>query len=236
MTEPTYLSKSAFAAHIGRSLSYITWLKDNNRLVLSPDGKKVDVLATDALIAETADPSKAAVAARHQQDRIQRDVHSQITPLAAPTNTAAPQPLGIAQGKLPDFQKARAHREYFLAQLAEAEFHKVQGSMVEITAVQSGAYNAGRMLRDTLLGMPPQLAPELAAMTDPWEIERHLTAALRTRLEEASRMSSEEFGHTLDTNMAVLDQINGRWGRGTLRSASVTRSSILELASPRSSE
>lgn len=206
MTEPTYLSKSAFAARIGRSPSYITWLKDNNRLVLSPDGKQVDVLATDALIAETADPSKAAVAARHQQSRIQRDVHSQLTPLAEPTSMAAPQPVAAAAGKQPDFQKARAHREYYLAQLAEAEFLKVQGSTVDITAVQSGAYNAGRMLRDTLLGMPPQLAPELAAMTDPWEIERHLTAALRTRLEEANRMSAEDFGQTLDTNWEVVDE------------------------------
>ena len=205
MTEPTYLSKSAFAARIGRSPSYITWLKDNNRLVLTPDGKKVDVLATEALIAETADPSKAAVAARHQQDRIERNVHSQLSPLAEPTSTAAPQPMTTGPGKLPDFQKARAHREYYLAQLAEMEFHKAQGSTVEVVAVQSGAYNAGRMLRDTLLGMPPQVAPELAAMTDPWEIERHLTAALRTRLEEASRMSAEDFGHTLETNWEVVD-------------------------------
>lgn len=204
MTAPTYLSKSAFAARIGRSPSYITWLKDNNRLVLSPDGKLVDVLATEALIVETADPSKAAVAARHQQDRIARDVHSQLSPLAEPTSTAAPQPMATP-GKPADFQKARAHREYYLAQLAEMEFHKAQGSTVEIVAVQSGAYNAGRMLRDTLLGMPPQLAPELAAMTDPWEIERHLTAALRTRLEEASRMSAEDFGHTLETNWEVVD-------------------------------
>jgi hydroxymethylglutaryl-CoA reductase len=36
MTAATYLSKSAFAAHIGRSPSYITWLKENGRLVLSP--------------------------------------------------------------------------------------------------------------------------------------------------------------------------------------------------------
>lgn len=29
MNAVTYLSKSAFAAHIGRSPSYITWLKEN---------------------------------------------------------------------------------------------------------------------------------------------------------------------------------------------------------------
>lgn len=199
MTEPTYLSKSAFAARIGRSPSYITWLKDNNRLVLSPDGKKVDVLATDALILETADPSKAAVAARHHQDRLQRDVHSQLSPLVEPTTTAAPQPPIAPAGQQPDFQKARAHREYYLAQLAEAEFHKVQGSLVEMKAVSVGAYNAGRMLRDQLLGMSPQLAPELASMTDPWEIEKHLTAAIRRSLEDAERMSSADLEHDLTT-------------------------------------
>ena len=199
MTDPIFLSKSAFAAHIGKAPSYITWLKDNNRLVLSDDGKRVNVDATVALIRDTADPSKAAVAARHQVDRVQRDVTSQLSPLVESTpNMAAPQPAIGPAGKLPDFQKARAHREYYLAQLAEAEFHKVQGSQVELEAVKTGAFNAGRLLRDQLLGMPPQLAPELAAMTDPWEIERRLTAAIRASLEDAERLSSADLVHALN--------------------------------------
>ena len=199
MTDPIFLSKSAFAAHIGKAPSYITWLKDNNRLVLSDDGKRVNVDATVALIRDTADPSKAAVAARHQADRVQRDVTSQLSPLVESTpNMAAPQPAIGPAGKQPDFQKARAHREYYLAQLAEAEFHKVQGSQVELDAVKTGAFNAGRLLRDQLLGMPPQLAPELAAMTDPWEIERRLTAAIRASLEDAERMSTADLVHALN--------------------------------------
>ncbi|TWR92124.1 terminase small subunit [Pseudomonas saxonica] len=199
MTDPIFLSKSAFAAHIGKAPSYITWLKDNNRLVLSDDGKRVNVDATVALIRDTADPSKAAVAARHQADRVQRDVTSQLSPLVESTpSMAALQPAIGPAGKQPDFQKARAHREYYLAQLAEAEFHKVQGSQVELEAVKTGAFNAGRLLRDQLLGMPPQLAPELAAMTDPWEIERRLTAAIRASLEDAERMSSADLVHALN--------------------------------------
>ncbi|QZP22834.1 terminase small subunit [Pseudomonas sp. DR208] len=195
---PLYLSKSAFAARIGRTPSYITWLKDNNRLVLSPDGKKVDVLATEALILETADPSKAAVAARHQQDRIQRDVYSQLSPLVEPTNTAAPQQPITAKGH--DFQKARAMREHNLAQLAEIELHKAQGSLVSRDAVELGAYNAGRHLRDQLFGLLPQLSHKLAAMTDPWDIEKHLTATLRKSLEEAERMSSSDLERAMTTS------------------------------------
>jgi hypothetical protein len=197
MTDQLFLSKSAFAAKIGRSPSYITWLKDNNRLVLSADGKKVDVLATEALIQETADPSKAAVAARHQQDRIQRDVYSQLSPLTEPTTTAAPQQMVSGDGRQPDFQKARAMREHNMAQLAAIELHKAQGSLVSKAAVDTGAYDAGRLLRDQLFGPLPQLSHDLAAMTDPWEIEKLLSGTIRKTLEEAERLSSAELEHAL---------------------------------------
>lgn len=200
MTEPMYLSKSAFAARIGRAPSYITWLKNNNRLVLTADGKQVDVTASEALIRDTADPSKTAVADRHHQDRLQRDVYSQLSSQVEPTSTTMSLPGITPNGQLPDFQKARALREHNLAQLAEIELHKAKGALVAMSAVRTGAYNAGRMLRDQLLGMPPQLAPELASMTDPWEIEKHLTAAIRRSLEDAERMSSADLEHQLTTS------------------------------------
>lgn len=200
MTEPTYLSKSAFAARIGRAPSYITWLKNNNRLVLSPNGKLVDVLASEALIRDTADPSKTAVADRHQQDRIQRDVYSQLSPMTEPTSTAAPPQVLTGEGKLPDFQKARALREHNMAKLAEIELGKAQGSLVSKEAVETGAYNAGRLLRDQLFGPLPQLSHDLAVMTDPWLIEKHLTATFRRTLEEAERLSSADLEHAMTTD------------------------------------
>ncbi|UQS17248.1 terminase small subunit [Pseudomonas sp. HS6] len=200
MTEPSYLSKSAFAARIGRAPSYITWLKNNNRLVLSPNGKLVDVQASEALIRDTADPSKTAVAERHQQDRIQRDVYSQLSTQTEPTSTAAPPQVLIGDGKLPDFQKARALREHNMAKLAEIELGKAQGSLVSKEAVETGAYNAGRLLRDQLFGPLPQLSHDLAAMTDPWLIEKHLTATFRRTLEEAERLSSADLEHAMTTD------------------------------------
>ena len=193
----TVISKTEFAARRGWSKSYVSKLASQDRLVLTVDDK-IDLEATEALLAKSADPSKAAVAARHQKERIQRGVHTQLSPEVEPTSTAAPQPVISPAGKLPDFQKARAHREYYLAQLAEAEFYKVQGSQVELEAVKTAAFNAGRLLRDQLLGMPPQLAPELASMTDPWEIERRLTAAIRASLEDAERMSSADLVQALN--------------------------------------
>lgn len=192
----TVISKTEFAARRGWAKSYVSKLASQDRLVLTEDGK-VELEATEALLDKTSDPSKAAVADRHHHDRLQRDVYSQLSPLVEPTPTAAPPQLYGGDGKQPDFQKARALREYNMARLAEMERLKVEGSLVLKEAVETGAYDAGRLLRDQLFGPLPQLSHDLAAMTDPWLIEKHLTATFRRTLEEAERISSADLEHAM---------------------------------------
>lgn len=189
----THLTKSEFAARHGWSKSYVSKLAKQERLVLTDDGK-VDVEATELLLAESADPSKAAVAARHEENRVERDVRSQLQPGLGPLAVPQPDP---PPGGAHNFQKAKAHREYYLAQLAEAEFNKVQGSLVERKAVEDAAYMAGRMLRDQLFGLAPQLAAELVGMSDPWEIEKHLAGAFRRVLTEVSKMSNADLNQAI---------------------------------------
>ncbi|MFT8231340.1 terminase small subunit [Pseudomonas guariconensis] len=184
----TYLSKSEFAARRGWSKSYVSKLASQDRLVLT-DGGKVDVEATEALLAESADPSKAAVAARHEDNRVERDVRSQLQPASDTPAVQLPVP---APGKGRDFQAARAHREYYLAQLAEAEFNKVQGNLVERKAVEDAAFTAGRVLRDLVFGLAPQLAAEVAGMTDPWDIEKHLSDTFRRVFTDAGKMNDAD--------------------------------------------
>ena len=180
------LTKSEFAARHGWSKSYVSKLAKQDRLVLTDDGK-VDVEATELLLAESADPSKAAVAARHEEGRIERDVRSQLQPGPGPSAVSQPD---LVPGGAHNFQKAKAHREYYLAQLAEAEFNKVQGNLVERKAVEDAAYAAGRMLRDQFFGLAPQLAAELVGKSDPWDIEKHLASAFRRVFTEVDKMSS----------------------------------------------
>lgn len=188
-----YLTKSEFAARRGWSKSYVSKLASQDRLVLADDGK-VDVVATEALLAESADPSKAAVAARHEENRVERDVRSHLQPGG---DTPAVQPLAQQLGKGLDFQKARAHREFYLAQLAEAEFNKVQGNLVERKAVEDAAFAAGRTLRDLMFGLAPQLAAELAGMSDSWEVEKRLTGAFRQVFEDAAKMSGADLNQAM---------------------------------------
>lgn len=174
----TVLSKSEFADSRGWSRAYVSKLAKQDRLVLTADGK-VDVAATNALLCDTADPSKAGVANRHQRERAEKGVHALVSPTAP---SSLPAPSGTAGD---GYQKARAHREHYLALLAEDEFLKGRGALVERAAVDSAAFSTARTLRDLLLGLPAQVAGELVAITDPWQMERRLTELLRRVLEDA---------------------------------------------------
>ena len=99
-----------------------------------------------------------------------------------------------------DFHKARAFREHNLAQMTEIELHKARGMLVDKAAVEMAAHNAGRHLRDQLFGPLAQQAHELAAMTDPWLIEKYLNNTLRRTLEEAERMSCADLEHGINAS------------------------------------
>jgi len=185
------LSKSEFAARKGWSKPYVSKLAKQERLVLAADGR-VDVAATEALWMETADPSKAGVSDRHQRDRVEKGVTAHVAPDAAVSDPAPPPaPANY------DFQKSRAQREFFLAQLAESEARKSSGELVERKAVENAAYASGRLLRDLLLGLPKQVSPGLAAINDPWDLERELTGHLRRVLDDASRLSVADLEQAL---------------------------------------
>ncbi|MED5608503.1 terminase small subunit [Pseudomonas sp. JH-2] len=178
------LSKAEYADSRGWSRPYVSKLAKQGRLVVTADGK-VDAEATDQLLAASADPSKAGVAERHHQERVEKGVYAHVTATADPSPATAALPA--APGAAPDYQKARARREYALALLAEDEHRKSRGELVERGLVDSAAFTAARALRDLLMGIPPKLAGELVTLTDVWEIERRLTQALRQALEDADR-------------------------------------------------
>lgn len=179
MTE--FLTKSEYADSRGWSRPYVSKLAKQNRLVLNAAGQ-VDVIATDRLLAASSDPSKAGVAERHQRERVEKGVHALVAPAAAP-----PADLPPTTGQ-PDYQKARARREHYLALLAEDEFLKGRGDLVERPAVDLVAFTIARTLRDLLMGLPAQVAGDLVSITDPWDMERRLTSILRRALEDADRL------------------------------------------------
>jgi len=183
------LTKTEFAARRGWAKSYVTKLDQQDRLILTDDGK-VDVVATETLLDELSDPSKAPIAARHEAKRLERDQATSHS-LEVVDKTPLVTQLAVT-GAERSFQKSKAHREYYLAQQEEMNFYKLQGSLVERQAVEEAAFVAGRTLRDQLLGLAPQLAAEVAGMSDPWDIEKSLTKSFRRVLTDAAKMNQDD--------------------------------------------
>jgi len=184
-----FLTRKEYGELKGWSKQHISKLILNNRLVLN-EAELIDVDASEQFLAMTRDPSKVGVSARHAHDK-QRTTLDTALP--------AQQPAHLSLPVIPDYQRSRARREHAQAEQIECQVRKENGSLVEAEVVDKAAFEAGRMLRDLLLGMPPQIASELVAMTDPWEIEKHLTAAIRRTLEDAERMSASDLSRALST-------------------------------------
>jgi hypothetical protein len=179
-----FLTRAKFAELQGWNRSYITKLGNQGRLVLTPDGKQVDVRATLAKLSASSDPVKGYVADRHAADRMERDV-GQHTRHDAPADDA---PEGGGES---GYWVSKARRESALADMAELELEARLKKLVDRAQVEAAVEALHRMLRDQLLGLPTQVAPELAAMDDPFQIELKLRGALRTLLDDLSKLTAQ---------------------------------------------
>jgi hypothetical protein len=190
--EIRYLSKSKFAAEQGWSPSYVTKLNQQGRLVLCPDRKLVDVDATLAILRRTEDPGKESVRQHHQGARVEKHVVAHVKSDASTKDEPG------APSADPKYWDNKARREGMLADLAELELAKKRGELVERQRVEAMAFAAGRTLRDAVLGLPTQLAPVFATMTDAFQIEIKLRDALRQVFADAVKMTADDLARATE--------------------------------------
>lgn len=183
-TTPALMSKRQFAAHIGCKPSYITELHKAGRLVMSADGKQVDVAASLLSINATRDPSKAGVAGRHAA---QRGTPVRTSPVAAPVE---PPDEGDDLGAHSyDYQASRAKKEHWQAAAAQDEYLKAAGKLSEATRVKASFAHAGATLRSRLEGWVSSLPPQLAQRDE---------AAIRMTLDDAVRALLSDLADIFD--------------------------------------
>lgn len=194
---PAVMSFAEFARHAGFKASYVTQLKREGRLVLSDDGKAVKAAESLARIQETRDPSKAAVAARHAAARASAAASSETpappAPPADPTDDDEPDAGLLVRH---DYQTARAKREHIAAEIAELEFRKLAGELIEVSA-----------LRPVLAGAVATLCAALD------RIEHDVVPVLVGLDEEAMRVQIRDY---VDTVRSDLSESFAKMGRGEL--------------------
>jgi hypothetical protein len=175
------VTQAEFARIIGVARSYVTALKKAGRLVQDSHGQ-VLVEASIKRIAETADPNRDDVRERHAEERGQP-----VTVDMPETEETAEQPISH------DYQRARAKKEYFLAEQARIAFERDIGKLIPKSEVDAAIEDVISALRQAIENMPHRTAPELVGK----DLDA-IRATLKQEIHNALADMEREFGKRLN--------------------------------------
>jgi len=122
---------------------------------ITEDADGLDIERAVAEYDRNTDKAKREAARVRQQLRI---VRMERPETAHNSRIEVPPGNGAAPTDLFDFNLARARKEHYNAERARIESEKQLGNLVSRDEVQAKTFNAARIARDRLLGLPPRLA------------------------------------------------------------------------------
>lgn len=179
----TTMNQVEFARHIGVAKSYVTALKKAGRLVMTDTGL-VEVEASIALIAKTADPNRDDVAQRHAAQR--------------ETPAAPPPAADSAHDKIGNsYQAARAVKEKYAALNAKLDYEKNSGDLIPKADVDFVLNDYGATLRGMMENLADRLAPvvyPLTTLEDTHAALEEAATAILAEISDAMHRRSEGAG------------------------------------------
>jgi hypothetical protein len=177
---------SAFARRLSVRPSYVTKLRQNDRLVMTPDNK-VEVERSLARIEATRDPNRDDVRARHARERGRKKEPGLGDTVPVPS----PEVAQISES----YTRARSVKERYLALQAKLDYDRAIGLVVDTAVVQAAGMEVGTALRAALENLPDQLAPLVAPVADEDRCRRilqdHLEAILKETAARIERMGQQ---------------------------------------------
>jgi hypothetical protein len=169
----TTATKSAFAKQINRAPSYVTELIQHGRIVLTADGKRVEVEASLKRLEETASGANPAVAQRHEQAR-KAGTRKKREPVKVEEGTRQFYELQLQQTKI-------NHKQL--------DFDLVLGKRFVVGDVRREAQALGNTMRASLERLIDQTAPRLAVIKD----QAQRKALLDGEIKQLARVIKSEF-------------------------------------------
>jgi len=158
---PKLLSQAAYSRRRGVTRQAVNkWVKQG-LIPVDPATGKIDPAAADAALEQNLDTSK-------QRDSKPGPAKARA-PRGADDNEARPES---------NLTLARTQREIINAKRARVELDLLQGTVVKTQLVEDSTFEAGRLFRDQLRGMPAKLAPRLAIAATPQECAEILTGEI----------------------------------------------------------
>ncbi len=156
-------TKTHFAKLINRSPSYITELIKHGRIVLTGDGKRVEVEASLQMLADSESGSKPAVAARHEAER-----------------------KGAKRKPRKQADIAEGTRQFYEMQLQaiknnhkQLDYELANKKRFAMADAKNEAHSLGNTLRSSIEKLIDLSAPRLAALTDPAQRAQLLTVEIK---------------------------------------------------------
>ncbi|TQD51257.1 hypothetical protein FKV25_01990 [Lysobacter aestuarii] len=163
------MTTAEYAQHRGCSDSYVRRMRRDGRLILAPDGKRIDVVASDALLAETSDPVRGG-------DRTGKP--APVDAQGAPTAIVAPLHDRV------DLREAMRRERLAKARAAELSLGEQSGALTRTHDVRRDTFTLARQAMERLRRMGSKLRLKLAAESDPHACEQLIN-------DEVARISEE---------------------------------------------
>jgi hypothetical protein len=175
----------AYARHRGVTLGAVQKAIRDGRIYLNANNK-IDSEVADRDWAENTDSSRVAVnALAHHAPAVQQSI-----PLTPPDDSYQ-QPAGdkaeseevIGTDRVAnEYREHRSERERYQALKQKLEYEQLVGKLIDVDEAKRIAYTSFRSLRDAIVNVAPRVKDQLAAISDPHEVEqildRELSAAL----------------------------------------------------------
>jgi hypothetical protein len=96
--------------------------------------------------------------------------------------TAHAQVDPAVDGEAPDYNVSRARSEFERANLLELQRKQQEGELGSIAEMRAATFNLAKAAREAVLAVPPRISAELAATTDPFQVEHLLEEELITAM------------------------------------------------------
>ncbi|WP_019654006.1 hypothetical protein [Variovorax atrisoli] len=167
------ISLSAYARLRGVAKSAVSKAVSEGRI--STINGKIDPKVADV---QWAQNTRARADSKKGGGDLDFDSEATDAPVATSETPAA------TTGKGARYDNSRAHREEFAAKQQELDYQIKAGKYVDAAELEAEVFRRERMVRDAMLGMCVKAAPELATISDAFELELRLTAYVRAALKD----------------------------------------------------
>jgi len=186
-------SLRAFATRNNRAVSYMHAQKAKGRLAMVNVGGKemVDVEASLAKMAASADPAKAYVVETNDAQRaMHRGPQAAEMPAAQPTAQSF-NPDGAAS-KNTTYMQAKTAREVYDAKMAQLDYERESGKLVKKQEMESALFAIARAVRDGLTNSARRIAAEVSSLNTAEECEAVIDRENRAILENMTKAFKDQ--------------------------------------------